>query len=94
MDIKKVSFKQYLKLDESEVNKMARLGYYADGRYFSGKKHQAVAFAKFRANEFGRSVEVTFVDDTGQSRVIGVAEPENATAADPITEEVKAKKKF
>lgn len=79
MDIKQVSFKQYLELDESEV-KGTQLGYYADGRYFSSKKHQAIAFAKFRANEFGRSVEVTFVDDTGQSRVIGVADPDEVAA--------------
>lgn len=45
---------------------MPRLGFYVEGKYFAGKLHQAVAFATFRAKEYGRSVDVTFVNQNEQ----------------------------
>ncbi len=62
---------------------MNRLGYYVEGKYFAGKKHQAVAFATFRAQEYGRPVDVQFHDGEGVIKVIGTAQPtqEEVTAA-------------
>lgn len=54
---------------------MDRLGYYVEGKYFKGNKHQAIAFAKFRAEEFGRSVDVMFTGDAGVSTLVGTANP-------------------
>ena len=56
---------------------MDRLGYYVEGRYFAGKKYQAIAFAQFRANEFGRNVEVHFHDGEGSIKSIGISSPNN-----------------
>lgn len=54
---------------------MDRLGYYVEEKYFKGNKHQAIAFAKFRAEEFNRPVDVMFTGDAGQSTYIGTANP-------------------
>lgn len=63
---------------------MKRLGYYVEGKYFAGRKAQAVAFASFRATEYGRPVDVIFVGDTTQSDVVGTAVPttQEVTAAE------------
>ena len=58
-----------------------RLGYYVEEMYFAGKKNQAMAIASFRADEFGRNVNVTFVGEAGQSRVVGTASPSIQQAA-------------
>ncbi len=58
---------------------MTRLGYYVEDKYFGNNKHQAIAFAKFRAQEWGRSLEVIFVGDQNVQTIIGVAEPDQET---------------
>ena len=54
---------------------MDRAGYYVEGRYFAGKSAQAIAFAQFRADEFGRNVVVQVKDFDGTIREIGHASP-------------------
>lgn len=54
---------------------MDRLGYYVEEKYFKSNKHQAIAFAKGRADEFGRSVDVIFIGDAQQCTLVGTANP-------------------
>ncbi len=42
---------------------MQRLGYYVEGKYFAGNKHQAIAFATNRSVQFGRTVRVSFKEE-------------------------------
>ena len=49
---------------------MTRLGYYVEDKFFGGKAHQASSFAQFRANEYGRPVDVTFVGHNATSKVV------------------------
>ena len=54
---------------------MERPGYYVEGKFFAGKSAQAIAFAQFRADEFGRNVAVQVRDFDGSIREIGHAAP-------------------
>lgn len=43
-----------------------RPGYYVEGKYFAFREAQAMAFAQFRAGEFGRDVKVEVVWSAGR----------------------------
>ncbi len=59
---------------------MERVGYYVEGKYFSGKAAQAIAFAQFRATEFGREVNVHLKDFSGEVKVVDTKKPEKQVA--------------
>lgn len=57
---------------------MDRPGFYVERKFFAGRGAQARAFAQFRATEFGREVEVQYVDFvTNKVSVIDVMAPQN-----------------
>jgi hypothetical protein len=60
---------------------MSRIGYYVEGKFFYHKSAQAIAFAQFRADEFGRDVTVTLKDFNNEVREVGTASPSVAQVA-------------
>lgn len=54
---------------------MDRLGYYVEEKHFKGNKHQAIAFAKLRADEFNRTVDVVFIGNANVPMLVGTANP-------------------
>lgn len=59
---------------------MDRIGFYVDGKFFAGRHAQATSFAQFRANEFGREVEVKYVDHTKTVSTVDVVVPQQKVA--------------
>lgn len=60
---------------------MDRFGFYVEGKYFAGKPAQANAFAQFRANEYGRNVDVQHVDYAKNVNVVATLSPQTQTLA-------------
>jgi hypothetical protein len=59
---------------------MDRIGFYVEGKYFAGRSAQAISFAQFRANEYGRSVIVQFVDHDKSVRIVNTIEQQQKVA--------------
>lgn len=59
---------------------MDRIGFYVDGKFFAGRHAQATSFAQFRANEYGRDVEVKYVDPTKKVSVVDTLVPQQKVA--------------
>lgn len=49
-------------------------GYYVEDKPFGTKLNQARAFARLKANEFGRPVEVIFQAEDGELRIVATYE--------------------
>lgn len=60
---------------------MDRIGYHVEEKYFGGRAAQAMAFAQFRANEFGREVKVHLIDFSGLKTVADTKKPTEQVAA-------------
>lgn len=61
---------------------MDRPGFYVEGKFFHGRGAQANAFAQFRATEYGREVEVKYVDFvTRKVSTVDVCTPRNIKVA-------------
>lgn len=54
---------------------MERAGFYVEGKFFGNKSAQAIAFAQFRADEYGRNVDVQVKEFNGTIREVGTATP-------------------
>lgn len=60
---------------------MDRHGYYVEGKHFGGRVAQAISFAKFRATEFGRPVEVTLIGYDKSTKIVETCQPEKKQVA-------------
>lgn len=60
---------------------MVRFGFYVEGKFFAGKAAQANSFAQFRANEYGRNVNVMFVDYGKNKSIIATLAPQSKPMA-------------
>lgn len=55
---------------------MDRFGYYVEGKYFAGRAVQANSFAQFRANQYGRVVNVQHVDINKNVCIVATLSPQ------------------